>query len=434
MKIPNYVEVILNRLEEFGFEAYIVGGALRNALLGLAPTDYDICTSCDVETMLEIFSDLKIVNNNGQKHNTITINVDGDNVEISSFRHTKTEDCTLKNDLSHRDLTINAMVYRKGELIDLFDGALDLKNEIIRMIESPKKRIKEDPLRILRAIRFRAKYGFSIDAKTKQAILESANLLSKVSSERVRNELNQILVGNGIDKILIEYKVIFASVIKELGPTIGFKQRNPYHKNDIYTHLANTCANIEPNYILRLAAILHDIAKPECFSIDDAGVGHFYKHEVASAKSSVEILKRLKYSNEEIKKIELLILYHDCNIGANKKSVKKMLNRLNGDVDLFYSLIKLINADRKDHTVSKVIDMNIITNIVDEIKKEDSALTRYDLKINGYDLKGLGLEGIEIGRMLERLLDESFNNIITNERDILINRAKYLIEKEGLFK
>ena len=283
--VPEYIKAIQERLIKNEYECYLVGGCVRDTLLGLDVKDYDLTTNCDSSTLKSIFADYSIINNNGEKHNTITLHIGDENVEITSYKHNADEENSIDNDLMHRDLTINAMAY-SDRIVDLVGGYDDLKNKIIRAPGSPVDRIKEDPLRILRALRFASRLGFEIEEETSIAIHENKELLNNVSSERIKSELDGILAGDNVKKVLNEYKDVIFTIIPELKVTDGFDQKNPYHANTLYEHIVNVCSNVyakndaSKNAVIltRTAALLHDIAKPNCFTLDENGIGHFYCH------------------------------------------------------------------------------------------------------------------------------------------------------------
>lgn len=436
MNVPDYIKAIQERLLKSEYECYLVGGCVRDTLLGLDVKDYDLTTNCDSENLKKIFADYNIINNNGEKHNTITLHIGDENVEITSYKHNADEENSIDNDLMHRDLTINAMAY-SDRIVDLVGGYDDLINKIIRAPGNPADRIKEDPLRILRALRFSSRLGFEIEGKTARAIHEYKELLSNVSSERIKSELDGILVGDNVKKVLSEYKDVIFTIIPELKVTDGFDQKNPYHNNSLYDHIVNVCGNVYSNanatvntiVLTRTAALLHDIAKPLCFSVDDNGIGHFYGHAEKGALITLEVMKRLRYSNDEIEKIQYLIMKHDATINLTKKSVRNNFSSTpNQDEDLFAMLLELINADRLDHTSYELMNIEEVKSIVKQIKEDNECIKLADLSVNGYDLIELGLSGKEIGSTLNYLLELVMDDKINNDKDEMIELIKKRIE------
>lgn len=442
MNVPDYIKAIQERLLKSEYECYLVGGCVRDTLLGLEVKDYDLTTNCDSENLKKIFADYNIINNNGEKHNTITLHIEGDNVEITAYKHNEDEENTIENDLLHRDLTINALAY-STELVDVNGGYEDLFNKIIKAPGNPNDRIKEDPLRILRTLRFSSKLGFEIDRETSNAIHMNKGLLAMVSTERIKSELDGILAGKNVKKILDEYYDIIFTIIPELKATYGFDQKNPYHVNTLYEHITNVCRNVYTNVdtnntstsaivLTRTAALLHDLAKPKCFTIDDNGVGHFYGHAEESSLIAVNILKRLRYSNDEIEKLEYLIRNHDATINLTKKSVRKnFAHTPNQDEGLFAMLLELINADRLDHTSYELMNIDEIKSIVKQIKEDNECIKLADLSINGYDLIELGLSGKEIGSILNYLLELVMDDKINNNKEEMLELIKKRIEENN---
>lgn len=430
--VPEYIKAIQERLIKNEYECYLVGGCLRDTLLGLDVKDYDLTTNCDSSTLKSIFADYSIINNNGEKHNTITLHIGEDNVEITSYKHNINEENSIDNDLMHRDLTINAIAYGDS-IVDLVGGFDDLKNKIIRAPGNPVDRIKEDPLRILRALRFSSRLGFEIEEDTARTIHEYKELLSNVSYERIKSELDGILSGSNVKKVLSEYKDIIFTIIPEFKITDGFDQKNPYHTNKLYSHIVNVCSNVyskndatvNTSVLTRTAALLHDVAKPLCFTLDENGIGHFYGHAEEGSKMALGILKRLRYSNDEIENICYLIKYHDACINLTKKSIRKNLSHTpNGDEELFYMLLELMSADRIDHTKYEIIDISMAKNIVEEIKKDNMCLKLSDLKVDGYDMMQLGFYKKGIGDVLNYLFEAVIDERVSNDKEDLIRAAK----------
>ena len=433
--VPDYIKEINNRLITNGYESFLVGGCVRNTLLHLDIKDYDITTNCDINVLKSIFSDYKIINSNGEKHNTISLYVEGNIVEITSYKHTNTERNSIENDLKHRDLTINSIAYsiNLNTLVDLNLGYNDLNNKIIRFVGNPIDRIKEDPLRILRALRFSSLLGFEIEEESAKAIHKCRDLLNKVSVERIKTELDKIIVSNNIKSVLLDYKDVIFTIIPELKTCDGFDQKNPYHANTLYNHIVNVCSNVysknntsvENIRLTRYAALFHDIGKPMCFSLDGDGIGHFYGHAEKSALIALDIMKRLKYSSAELEKIEYLIKRHDATINLTKKSVRKNLsNVVNCDQELFLMLIELMNSDRLDHTQYELIDIQKIKDIIKELKEDNECIKLVELSVNGYDLINLGLRGKEIGDTLNHLLELVLDGKLSNTKQDLLEYVK----------
>lgn len=425
IKIPNYIETVLKALENQGFSAYIVGGAVRDFVINRENHDYDICTNATLEEIKETFKNYKIIPT-GLKHGTVVLLIENNNIEITTFRGSSND---LYDDLRKRDFTINSLVYSlKDGFVDKVSGVNDIKNKVIRFNENSNERVLEDPLRILRAIRFSSVLEFDIDNVSKSYLFEYKNLLKNVSSERIREELNKILLSNKPSYYLRKYFDIFTIFLPELRKIKGFEQNNPYHNQDVFEHSLSVLNNVPPILSLRLAALFHDIGKADTFSLDEDGIGHFYNHPNISEEITKEILKRLKYDNKTIDEVCLLIHHHDCNLDS-KKAIKRMLSIFDENIDLLYSLM---NADRLAHTSCSYCKLSIeeIKEITREILEEENCFSLKNLKINGNDLIKLGVKkGPNIGFILNELLNLVIDEKLENDKDDLIKEAINIMNK-----
>ncbi|NFI06173.1 HD domain-containing protein [Clostridium botulinum] len=437
IEIPKGVEYIINTLQENGYEAYIVGGAVRDSLLERKVNDWDITTSANPQEVVNIFENLgyKIIPT-GLKYGTVTILISSIGYEVTTFRvdgeyednrHPKEVKFTsnLREDLKRRDLTINAMAYNdKIGLVDYFHGLEDLNNKIIRCVGNSKDRFNEDSLRMLRCIRFASQLNFHMEESTKLNIRELSRNIANVSMERIRDELCKILVSSqpvyGIRNIvelnLIDY------IIPELKACVGFEQHNIHHDKDVYGHILSVVENVPSKLELRLAALLHDIGKPKCFSIGDNGQGHFYGHQKISADMTKDILKRLKFDNKTIDKVDKLVYNHMARYNKLRTpNIKKFINKVGIDNldDLFELQIADIKGSTKEyHSFDNVLNLKIKC---EKILSEKQPLTIKDLDINGYDLMELGInQGKEIGIMLNKLLNIILENPNLNNKEDLI--------------
>lgn len=417
--IPKRILDILNQLKNNGFDAYFVGGCVRDFLLNKTPKDYDISTNATVSEMLEVFKDFHVINNNGLKHNTVSVYYMGDVIEVTSYKNKN--DYSIYGDLYNRDLTINAIAYDNG-FIDPLGGINDIKNKIIRVCN--ENSFKDDYLRILRTLRFASKLNFDIVDDTKHLIKENYKGLEGISKERINNELCQILEGDNVLNILLEYKEVFSFIIPSLTNTIDFDQKNKYHFHDVYTHSAYVVSYCKNDYITRLAALLHDAGKPNCFTIDENGYGHFYGHPLESYHLAKEVLKDLKFSNKEMEEILFLVRYHD-DVAVTKKQIKRMLAKTpENKRECFLRLIDLQHADRKDHINMEELDVDNMINILEEIIAEEECFTIKDLEVNGYDLMELGVFDKRIKEIQLVLLDLVVEEKIENKKEILIEYIK----------
>lgn len=435
--IPQFVRTALDRLNECGYEGYIVGGCVRDSLLGKKPHDYDVCTNCTPDKMLEVFANFRTIET-GLKHGTLTVLIESEPVEITCYRsdgeyigHRKpaqvTFESSLEEDLKRRDFTVNAMAYSPKEgLIDLYGGQGDLEKGIIKCVGEPEKRFDEDALRILRGLRFSSCLGFEIEEKTSKAILEQRELLKSISAERIASELKKLLCGKGARKILLDYREVIAVFIPELRESFDFRQNNPHHFLDVYGHICLSVENVRPQWQMRLTMLLHDIGKPLAKTTDDNGVDHFKGHQKISADLAAPILKRFKISNELYDRVMLIIPIHDIHIGTKKKNIKKWLNRL-GEQGV-RDLIEVKRADKLGQNPKMTGEelQNLVTteSLVDEIIANAEPYSVKDLKINGFDLINLGFKGKEIGNILSAVLEMVIDGKIENEKNILLKYAK----------
>lgn len=444
MKIPDYVRAVMDVLSHNGFEVYAVGGCVRDSLLLKEPHDFDLTTSANPQQMKEAFCGFSVIET-GISHGTLTVRSGGQNVEVTTFRtdgkytdHRRPDSVSfttsLKEDLSRRDFTVNALAYNdESGLVDLFGGQDDLEKRIVRCVGEPDRRFEEDALRILRALRFSAKLGFSIEQKTAQSMIKKRELLKSISAERVLSELSGILCGKGqtVTKLLLQFRDVFATVLPELSPCFDFDQKNPYHSYDVYTHIAYTVGFTNPRRETRFAALLHDVGKPLTFFTDEKGVGHFFGHPKVSADMAKTALKRLKADNRLCKSVDTLVFYHDNDISEKKASVKKMLIKT-GEQE-FFALCDLKKADRLAHSEGHrdISDIEAVERTAREILKENECLSKAQLKVSGRDLIALGQKpGKRIGEILDEIFESAVNGRVENDRESLLNLAKGIIERD----
>ena len=431
IKIPDYVNKIITALEENGFEAYIVGGCVRDTLLMLTPHDFDVTTNALPEQMKQCFTSFKVVET-GIKHGTLTVFVDSEPVEVTTYRidgeytdHRRPEEVTfttsLKEDLARRDFTINALAYsEKTGIVDFFGGQDDLTNQVIRCVGEPKKRFSEDALRIMRALRFSATLGFGIESETSKQLLALKTTLKKIAVERISVELEKMIMGNNCYSVLMEYPTVLAEIIPEIAPCVGFEQHNKYHKYNVWEHIVMAVATSKKDRIIRLAMLLHDIEKPNCFKLEN-GQGHFYKHEKKSADKANEILHRLRYDNDTITRVCLLIENHYFTPVNEEKAIKKLLSKIGNEA--FFQLLDVQRADanaKNDFCLDRLPILWEIEKSARGIISRGDCLSLKDLAVNGNDLMELGYEGKKIGETLKSLLGMVIDGKVANERDALL--------------
>ncbi|MDF2566694.1 MAG: poly(A) polymerase [Oscillospiraceae bacterium] len=431
------VKTALKMLHENGFEAYIVGGCVRDMILQLSPKDVDITTNALPNQVSQIFKSHRVIET-GLKHGTVTVMIDNIPLEITTYRtdgeyldnrHPESVQFTssLKEDLARRDFTINAIAYDENSgFIDFFGGIEDIKNKKIRCVGNADKRFEEDALRILRGIRFASVLGFEIETETSCAMFRNKNRLNNISKERVTVEYLKLICGKNQKQVMTDYIEILGEVVPDLLPMKGFNQNNPYHIYDVLEHSLVAVEDTPPfPPYLRLAALLHDVGKPLCYTQDEKGTGHFYGHSKLSEQTAEKILTYLKLDRFTIDRVCTLIKYHDTPIKSDKKIIKKWLNRLTEPV--FREILLIKKADTFAHNPvfhERLDELNEISKILDEIIVEQECFSLKDLAINGNDLIEIGLSGKQIGEMLEHLLHAVMEEKTKNEYGSLIEEAK----------
>lgn len=435
---------IIELIEKSGFEAFAVGGCVRDALMHKHCHDTDITTSAQPDEVEKLLRENNIrYIETGIKHGTITALFGGEALEITTYRNDgEYKDnrhpenvlfvSSLDEDLSRRDFTINAMAYNKSRgIVDLFGGKEDLENKTIRAVGDANKRFKEDALRIMRAIRFASVLSFDIEQDTKKAIFDNKELLKNVSAERLFTELSKLILGTNAYNILIDYKDVLAVIIPEIIPMFNCVQNNPWHLYDVYTHTCKSVAACPADLKLRLTMLLHDTGKPDVKTTDENGIDHFKTHQSVSAQKAAEVLKRFKVSNDIYNYAMTLIPIHDIKLPPNKKNIKKWLGKLGQDSKGEYylrHLLKVRYADRMaqnpQKTQEEIAQLSYISKLIDEIIKENEAFKIKDLNINGYDLINIGIKGEQIGKTLELLLDLVIDEKLKNKNEILLDYVK----------
>lgn len=436
IKIPKEVEYIIKTFELNSFEAYIVGGCVRDSILGKTPYDWDITTSALPDETIKCFKNFKIIET-GLKHGTVTLVINSKFFEITTFRidgdytdnrrpDTVLFTPNLKEDLARRDFTINAMAYnQRVGLVDYFGGESDIKNRVIKCVGDSNLRFNEDSLRIMRALRFSSVLNFKIDLNTIESIHKNKLLLKKIAKERINIEFNKLLIGKNVRAILNDFYDVIEVFIPEIQQMIGFNQNNPYHHLDVWQHTLESICNSPNKLIYRLTMFFHDIGKPSCYTEDDNNIGHFYGHSKKSAEMAFCILKRLKYDNLTIMNVKILVLYHDYNLKASKSAVRRLLNKLGEEQAR--QLLEIKRADLKAHNPKYINEIEVINKVEDLINiiiEENQCFSLKDLKINGRDLIAIGIpKGKEIGVILNRLMDLVIEEKLENDHQALITEA-----------
>lgn len=434
IEVPVDVKYILNKLMEAKFEAYIVGGCVRDSLLNKEPKDYDITTSAKPEDVIKLFDKVILT---GIKHGTVTVILNNENYEVTTFRvdglyedgrHPKEVEFVtkLREDLARRDLTINAMAYNDKEgLKDYFNGKEDLSNKIIKTVGDPNKRFLEDALRMLRAIRFSAQLDFEIEENTLNSIKNLKDNIRNISKERIREEFNKIILYNPRKINLLRECGLLEFIGKEIEETYEFNQNHQYHVYDLYMHTIISMENISPKLHLRLTMLFHDLGKLKTKTTDEKGVSHFYGHAKHSLEIAERILRELKYDNSTMDKVLALIKYHDCTLNS-RTAVKRMLNKIGQE--LFRDLLSVQKADMLAQNLLYKEDREKILmkaeEYLEDILEKEECFKIKDLNINGKDLIELGFKGKKIGELLNYLLEKVIEDSSMNNKKKLIELSK----------
>lgn len=430
--IPPGAAEIIAVLKSNSFDAYIVGGCVRDSLLGRVPKDWDICTSAKPYEIIQCFPNRRIIET-GLKHGTVAVVIDDNQYEVTTFRvDGKYSDnrhpdsvqyvSSVETDLARRDFTINAMAYNDDAgLIDPFGGASDIKKQTISCVRNPDDRFREDALRIMRALRFASVYGFSIDEDTARSIHQNRSLLHNIAAERITSELSKLICGEGVLNVLLAFSDVMVTIIPELEPCIGFNQNNKYHCYTIYDHIAAAVANSTgDDLVVRMALLLHDIGKPCCYTEDENG-GHFHGHGIYSHILAEQALSRLRFSNKDAENILELVKYHDSIIEPTNKVVRRWLNKIGSEQ--FYRLINVRMADMLAHSIDTQKERIEKCRRVLEILSEESknCFTIKDMKISGRDVMSFGIpQGKKIGELLSLALSAIMNGDVPNEHEKLM--------------
>ncbi|MCI7333726.1 MAG: HD domain-containing protein [Oscillospiraceae bacterium] len=431
----------LSALKKSGYSAFLVGGSVRDRLMGRPVHDIDIATNALPQETARVFEKHAVIPT-GLAHGTVTVLIENTPVEITTFR---TESAysdnrhpdfvsfskNISDDLSRRDFTMNAIAEdENGALFDPFGGKEDIEKKLIRCVGNAETRFKEDALRILRALRFSAVLSFSIEEETERAIRKCRTLLHNLSPERIASELSLLLCSDGAVDVLLRYPEFFAEIIPCLKAMQGFDQHNEHHCFDVWEHTVNVVRNVRPALHLRLAALFHDCAKPLVFSLDENGTGHFYSHAPKGAAIAEKELKRLRFDNETTQKVVKLVKIHDSPIECSEVTVKKKLNRLGEE--MFFDLIRLQRADNLAQSEKfrfRQKNFDYLEETAKKILEKSECFSLKKLDVNGYDMLSLGLCGKEIGAMLNFLVEQVIEGKTANEKPLLLAAAKREKEK-----
>lgn len=441
MRIPDDALTVLERLERYGFEAYVVGGCVRDSLMGRTPKDWDVCTNALPEEVLRVFRKFHVIKT-GLQHGTVTVMVNHEPVEVTTFRvdgdysdnrHPDSVSFVsrVEEDLSRRDFTINAMAYNPTRgLVDAFGGQEDMKARVMRCVGDPDARFNEDGLRILRALRFASRFGFDVERETSDAVRRNRHLLENVSAERIFKELKGILEGEGVIGMLLAYPEVFSTIIPQLAPTVGCLQNTPYHKYDVWTHTAWAVHFAPADALLRLVLLLHDIAKPACRTTDENGRDHFHGHPERGAEIAKEVLLSLKSDNDTLRDVVTLVREHDNDFPTRPAGMRRLIGRIG--IDNVRRLFEVQKADIAAHSdygqQKKLVRVREAMGLLEDVLESEAAFTVKDLDFNGGDLIRMGLNpGPAFRDLLETLLSEVQEETLPNTRAALTARAQELL-------
>lgn len=442
MEIPEQVRFLLDRLTARGFEAYAVGGCVRDSLLGKTPGDWDICTSAMPQETEACFSDLRVVET-GLKHGTVTVMLERTPFEITTFRrdgdyldHRRPEQVefvkSLREDLARRDFTVNAMAAGvDGTIIDPFAGEDDLAKKILRCVGNPDRRFQEDALRILRGLRFASQLGFSLEPETAAAMERNCALLSHISGERIYAELTKLLLGAHAAAVLSRYGKMLLPVLPEIGPAMGCLQYNPCHDKDVWEHTLCALSLSPPDKIVRWTLLLHDLGKPDCFTMDAKGIGHFHGHPQRSAELAQGIMERLRVDKDTRETVCELVRRHDDGGAVTRKAVRRWIFRLGAE--RLRLLMQVKRADCLAHadtprTRERYRATMEFTALTEQVLREERCFSVKDLEIGGREVLDCGaVPGPQVGKILEQLLLEVLDEQCENSKEALLKRTKEIL-------
>lgn len=439
--LPDKVHKIIGTLTAAGYEAYAVGGCVRDSILGREPNDWDITTSAKPEETKRLF--LRTVDT-GIKHGTVTVLLDQEGFEVTTYRidgvyedarHPRevTFTASLEEDLKRRDFTVNAMAYNEETgLVDIFGGIQDIENRIIRCVGDAEERFTEDALRMLRAVRFSAQLGYRIEDSTKEAIRKLAPNLKLISAERIQAELVKLVISPHPESLRTAYETgITKQILPEFDLCMETAQSNPHHCYSVGEHILHSMQETDPDKVLRLGMLFHDIGKPQTMTIDEEGISHNKGHAVVGERMTRQILRRLKFDNDTMERVTKIVRYHDMEINLAPGNVRRAVSRVGEDIFplLFAVRYADIMAQSDYHRKEKLDKLEKLKQLYDEICKNQDCLGLKDLAVTGTDLIALGMEpgrklGDTLRELLELVLEEPERN--TREELLEICKEKYI--------
>lgn len=440
IQLPDKVHKIIDTLETAGYEAYAVGGCVRDSVLGRKPDDWDITTSAKPEETKQLFP--RTIDT-GIRHGTVTVMLDKEGFEVTTYRidgdyedgrHPKevTFTASLEEDLKRRDFTINAMAYSERHgLVDIYGGLADIEAGVIRCVGNAKERFTEDALRMMRAVRFSAQLGYRIDEGTRKAMTELAPNLQKISAERIQVELIKLVTSPHPDYLRIAYETgITAQILPEFDLCMKTVQNNPHHCYDVGEHILHSMLVVKEDKVLRLGMLFHDIGKPQTMTVDEKGITHNKKHPVVGAEMTRKILRRLKFDNDTTDKVTKLVLYHDQEIAPTPAGVRRAVHRMGEDIfPLMFAVRRADVSAQSDYKrEEKLQKLSYIEALYEEIRRQGDAVSLKDLAITGTDLIAQGRKpGREIGAVLQELLEKVLEDPSLNTPEKLLEISKKIV-------
>lgn len=440
IRLPDKVHRIISTLEEAGYEAYAVGGCVRDSILGREPNDWDITTSAKPEETKRLFP--RTIDT-GIRHGTVTVMLDKEGFEVTTYRidgdyedgrHPKevTFTASLEEDLKRRDFTINAMAYNERcGLVDIYGGLEDMAAGVIRCVGDAGERFTEDALRMMRAVRFSAQLGYGIDKATQDAVIMLAPSLQRISAERIQTELIKLVISPHPDYLRTAYETgITAQVLPEFDLCMETPQNNPHHCYNVGEHILHSMLAVEADKVLRLGMLFHDIGKPQTMTVDEKGITHNKKHPAVGAQMTRKILRRLKFDNDTTDKVVKLVLYHDQEIGMTQYGVRRAMNRMGEDIFRMMFAVRRadVSAQSDYEREEKLKKLSYIEELYEEICSRGDAVNLKDLAINGTDLIAQGMQpGKEIGAVLQKLLEKVLEDPSCNTPEKLIEISKKIV-------
>ncbi|MBQ5566749.1 MAG: tRNA nucleotidyltransferase [Oscillospiraceae bacterium] len=437
-RVPDYVNMVMRALRDSGYRVYLVGGCVRDLLRAAQPADYDLTTDAHPEQMLALFG--ASAHPTGLQHGTVTVVSEGHPIEITTMRrdgayrdnrHPEQVSFTgrIEDDLARRDFTVNAMAMAEdGALIDPFDGRKDLAEKTLRCVGNARVRFEEDALRMLRLLRFAAVLGFSVEKETARAAREACARLRTIAAERVYAELNKLLCGENVTKVLLSFPEVLGAVIPEILPCVGFDQRNPHHCFDVWEHTARSVGFVPPQRELRWTMLFHDLGKPLCLSIDKNGVGHFYGHTARSAELAETIMENLRFEKELRTQVRAQLACFDDMFPPERAAIHREMAKRGREVVGNLLLTKLAdNAAKAPAGLERAQKpWRVAQDIYDALVSEGACCAIGELAISGEDLLSLGFTGKAVGLTLHKLLDEVAAEKLENTHQALLTRAQRL--------